>query len=70
MRLRSMAGQDFALALGGNEMPGYHTGAGGHLGYLTGARHSHLDSGGYSLDQKAAAKGGPQPAGCGGPVAG
>ena len=38
-------------------MPGYHTGPACHLGYLTGARHSHLDSAGYSLDQKAAAKG-------------
>jgi aldehyde:ferredoxin oxidoreductase len=50
-------GEDFALAMGGNEMPGYHTGAGGHLGYLTGARHSHLDSGGYSMDQKNVKKG-------------
>jgi aldehyde:ferredoxin oxidoreductase len=50
-------GLDFALAFGGNEMPGYHTGPGCHLGYLTGARHSHLDSAGYSLDQRAAAKG-------------
>jgi aldehyde:ferredoxin oxidoreductase len=50
-------GTDFALAFGGNEMPGYHTGPGCHLGYLTGARHSHLDSAGYSLDQKAASKG-------------
>lgn len=48
-------GQDFALAFGGNEMPGYHTGPGCHLGYLSGARHSHLDSAGYSLDQKAMA---------------
>ncbi len=46
-------GQDFALAFGGNEMPGYHTGPGCHLGYLSGTRHSHLDSAGYSLDQKA-----------------
>jgi aldehyde:ferredoxin oxidoreductase len=38
-------------------MPGYHTGPACHLGYLAGARHSHLDSAGYSLDQKAAAKG-------------
>jgi aldehyde:ferredoxin oxidoreductase len=45
-------GGDFALAFGGNEMPGYHTGPAVHLTYLTGARHSHLDSGGYSLDQK------------------
>lgn len=50
-------GSDFALTFGGNEMPGYHTGPGSHLGYLTGARHSHLDSAGYSLDQKAAQKG-------------
>ena len=50
-------GSDFALAFGGNEMPGYHTGPAAHLTYLTGARHSHLDSAGYSLDQKAAAKG-------------
>jgi aldehyde:ferredoxin oxidoreductase len=46
-------GEDFALTFGGNEMPGYHTGPGAHLGYLSGARHSHLDSAGYSLDQKA-----------------
>jgi aldehyde:ferredoxin oxidoreductase len=49
----SYGGQDFALAFGGNEMPGYHTGPACHAGYLTGARHSHLDSAGYSLDQKA-----------------
>lgn len=45
-------GEDFALAFGGNEMPGYHTGPAAHLGYLLGARHSHLDNAGYSLDQK------------------
>jgi aldehyde:ferredoxin oxidoreductase len=50
-------GEEFALTFGKNEMAGYHTGPGCHLGYLTGARHSHLDSAGYSLDQKAAAKG-------------
>lgn len=50
-------GADFALAFGGNEMPGYHSGPAGHLTYLTGARHSHLDSAGYSLDQKALSKG-------------
>jgi aldehyde:ferredoxin oxidoreductase len=38
-------------------MPGYHTGPGAHLGVLIGARHSHLDNGGYSLDQKVLAKG-------------
>ena len=52
-------GEEFALAFGGNEMPGYHTGPAAYLTYLTGARHSHLDSGGYSLDQKAAATGRP-----------
>ena len=47
-------GSEFALAFGGNEMPGYHSGPSCYLGYLTGARHSHLDSAGYSLDQNAA----------------
>ncbi|MEN4042733.1 MAG: aldehyde ferredoxin oxidoreductase family protein [Anaerolineaceae bacterium] len=50
-------GEDFALTFGGNEMPGYHTGPAFHVGNLSGARHSHLDSAGYSLDQKALATG-------------
>ncbi len=45
-------GEDFALAFGGNEMPGYHTGYATHLTYLSGSRHSHLDSAGYKYDQK------------------
>lgn len=45
-------GKDFALSFGSNEMPGYHTGPMCYVGYLTGSRHSHLDSAGYSLDQK------------------
>ena len=45
-------GQDYALAFGGNEMPEYHTGIACYLNNLTGARHSHLDSAGYDLDQK------------------
>jgi len=45
-------GKDYALALGGNEMPGYHTGPAAHAGVLTGSRHSHLDNAGYSIDQK------------------
>ena len=45
-------GEDYALAFGGNEMPGYHTGPGAHIGVLIGARHSHLDNAGYSVDQK------------------
>lgn len=50
-------GAEFALTFGKNEMPGYHTGPGCHIGYFTGARHSHLDSAGYSLDQRAASHG-------------
>lgn len=45
-------GKEFALAFGKNEMPGYHTGPAGYLGFLIGARHSHLDNAGYSVDQK------------------
>ncbi len=45
-------GQDYALAFGGNEMPEYHTGIACYVNNLTGARHSHLDSAGYDLDQK------------------
>jgi aldehyde:ferredoxin oxidoreductase len=45
-------GADYALAFGGNEMPGYHTGPAAHIGYLAGARHSHLDGAGYAVDKK------------------
>ncbi|MBI9052780.1 MAG: hypothetical protein JEY96_03120 [Bacteroidales bacterium] len=45
-------GKEFAMQFGKNEMPGYHTGPSGYLGFLLGARHSHLDNAGYSLDQK------------------
>ena len=45
-------GADYALAFGHNEMSGYHTGPAAHLGVLMGARHSHLDNAGYSVDQK------------------
>jgi len=57
-------GKEFALAFGKNEMPGYHTGYGGHLTLLTGARHSHLDSAGYGLDQKSLGKEVPTPEDC------
>lgn len=50
-------GAEFALAFGGNEMPGYHTGPAAHAGCLMGSRHSHLDAAGYSLDQKALTSG-------------
>jgi aldehyde:ferredoxin oxidoreductase len=45
-------GEEFALSFGGNEMPGYNTGPAAYVGYLVGARHSHLDNAGYSIDQK------------------
>jgi aldehyde:ferredoxin oxidoreductase len=49
-------GEDYALAFGGNEMPGYHTGPAAHIGHLVGARHCHLDNAGYSVDQKVLVK--------------
>ncbi|MCX5719786.1 MAG: aldehyde:ferredoxin oxidoreductase [Nitrospirae bacterium] len=45
-------GRDFAISYLGNEMSGYHTGPAAHLTHITGGRHSHLDSAGYSIDQK------------------
>lgn len=44
-------GREFALSFGGVEMSGYHTGPGIHLTHITGARHHHCDSAGYSFDQ-------------------
>ncbi|MGE5372100.1 MAG: aldehyde ferredoxin oxidoreductase N-terminal domain-containing protein [Solirubrobacterales bacterium] len=44
-------GLEYAMALGKHEMTGYHTGYGAALGQAVGARHSHLDNGGYSMDQ-------------------
>jgi aldehyde:ferredoxin oxidoreductase len=49
-------GKEFAMALGGNEVSGYHTGPASIVGQLVGVRHSHLDNAGYSIDQKAAKK--------------
>ncbi|PWR71818.1 aldehyde ferredoxin oxidoreductase N-terminal domain-containing protein [Methanospirillum stamsii] len=45
-------GTQYALSFGKNEMPGYHTGPATYIGYICGARHSHLDNAGYSIDQK------------------
>lgn len=45
-------GQDFACVLG-QEMAGYATGEVFFVSQALGFRHSHLDSGGYSYDQKA-----------------
>jgi aldehyde:ferredoxin oxidoreductase len=49
-------GREFAMALAGNEVSGYHTGPASIVGQLVGVRHSHLDNAGYSIDQKAAKK--------------
>jgi aldehyde:ferredoxin oxidoreductase len=50
---KKYGGEDFAIRLGGLEIPGYHTGLGNVIGLCVGARHSHLDSAGYSADLKA-----------------
>lgn len=44
-------GEDYAMQIAGNEMPGYHTGYGSLVGTAVAARHSHLCNGGYSIDQ-------------------
>lgn len=44
-------GQEFAALMGKLEMAGYHTGYASILGQTVGARHSHLDNAGYSIDQ-------------------
>lgn len=49
-----LGGGEYALTLGKNEIAGYHTGYANILGLSYGARHSHLDNAGYSIDQKAA----------------
>jgi aldehyde:ferredoxin oxidoreductase len=59
---KQYGGEDFALAFSGHEMAGYHTGPAAHIGFLFGARHSHLDNAGYALDQKALKSGVPIPA--------
>ncbi|MGQ9731292.1 MAG: aldehyde ferredoxin oxidoreductase C-terminal domain-containing protein [Candidatus Zipacnadales bacterium] len=53
MAAERYGGEEFAMAFNGVEMAGYHTGVGAYVNYITGARHSHLDSAGYSFDQKA-----------------
>lgn len=48
-------GEDYACVLG-QEMAGYATGEVSYVAQALGLRHSHLDSGGYSYDQKATDK--------------
>lgn len=47
---KAYGGEDFACVLG-QEMAGYATGEAFFVSQALGFRHSHLDSGGYSLDQ-------------------
>ena len=49
---KQLGGLDYAITLGKTEIPGYHTGHANLLGLSVGARHSHLDNAGYSVDQK------------------
>ncbi len=48
---RHFGGQEYVAAVGGQAIAGYWTGYGHVLGHLLGARHSHLDNAGYSIDQ-------------------
>lgn len=50
---RALGGREYTLAPGKLEIAGYHTGYANLIGLSYGARHSHLDNGGYSIDQKA-----------------
>jgi aldehyde:ferredoxin oxidoreductase len=49
---RHFGGLEYVAAVGGQGIAGYWTGYGHVLGHLLGARHSHLDNAGYSIDQK------------------
>jgi aldehyde:ferredoxin oxidoreductase len=49
---RHFGGEGYVTAVGGQGIAGYWTGYAHVLGHLLGARHSHLDNAGYSIDQK------------------
>jgi aldehyde:ferredoxin oxidoreductase len=49
---RHFGGEQYVAAAGGQGIAGYWTGYAHVLGHLLGARHSHLDNGGYGIDQK------------------
>ncbi len=49
---RHYGAPEYVAAVGGQGIAGYWTGYAHVLGHLLGARHSHLDNGGYALDQK------------------
>jgi aldehyde:ferredoxin oxidoreductase len=49
---RHFGAPEYVAAVGGQGIAGYWTGYAHVLGHLLGARHSHLDNAGYSIDQK------------------
>ena len=49
---KAYGGLDYAMTMAKTEMAGYHTGHAHIVGQAIGARHSHLDNAGYSIDQK------------------
>jgi aldehyde:ferredoxin oxidoreductase len=49
---RHFGAPEYVAAAGGHGIAGYWTGYAHVLGHLLGARHSHLDSAGYAIDQK------------------
>lgn len=49
---KAYGGLEFAMTMAKTEMAGYHTGHAHIIGQTIGARHSHLDNAGYSVDQK------------------
>jgi aldehyde:ferredoxin oxidoreductase len=49
---RHFGAPEYVVAAGGQGIAGYWTGYAHVLGHLLGARHSHLDNGGYAIDQK------------------
>jgi len=58
---KKFGGAEFALAYNHVEPAGYHTGPLYHISLAIGLRHSHLDAGSYSLDQRLIATGGNLP---------
>lgn len=45
-------GEEFAMAIRGNGLAGYHTGYASMLGTMVGGRHSHNNNAGYDIDQR------------------
>jgi len=58
---KRFGGAEFALAYNHVEPAGYHTGPLYHISLAIGLRHSHLDAGAYSLDQRLIITGGSLP---------